>query len=439
MTRSENLRRVENSVYTELAVVFCLLVSLGFPGSLTNVVGETVGKMMEYAAFLIEIALILFAGADTWQDVELIRLDRKYAALYIYVFFCFGLSMLVTFDRKAQIITCSRLVVTLMFVIWLQERYRLETLLELICMAQGAFVLVTILFILRYPQYAYLSTEDYTHALVGLYETKNACGTQLDFGIAAVILLLREKRRHRQVPLRWWLLLAVQIVLLLMCKATGAIITAIVTLLPIYFFRHVRLPLALVYITVNIVFLFCMLTLMPYFEDILVAMGKDATLTGRIPMWQRIIEIMTNDHTMTGYGYGMFWRDPSALLKIQTGFSMRKDPFMASLTTGAHNVVMETWLNTGLLGIAAFFMSMLFSFRNILALSQVQYEISATIMAFLTFNGLTERCLGGNYDYRTVAVFLAMAIACNAAGSVRRAPAVPGAAKLDAAPVQNEG
>ena len=65
MTRSENLRRVENSVYTELAVVFCLLVSLGFPGSLTNVVGETVGKMMEYAAFLIEIALILFSGADT--------------------------------------------------------------------------------------------------------------------------------------------------------------------------------------------------------------------------------------------------------------------------------------------------------------------------------------------------------------------------------------
>ena len=41
-------------------------------------------------------------------------------------------------------------------------------------------------------------------------------------------------------------------------------------------------------------------------------------------------------------------------------------------------------------------------------------------MAFLTFNGLTERCLGDNYDYRMVAVFLALSIASKAAGSERR-------------------
>ena len=420
MTRWDNLRRIESSVYIELAIVFCLLVSLGFPGSLTKVVGEAAETLMEYSAFIIEIALILFSGAEVWQDIELVHLDRKYAALYFYVFFCFGESMLVTFDRRAQIITCSRLAVTLFFIIWLQERYRLETLLELICIAQGIFVLATLLFIVRYPQHAFLSTDDYSHALVGLYETKNACGTELDFGIACVVLLLREKLRRHQPPLRWFLFLLVQIVLLFMCKATGAVITAVVTLLPIFFFPHIRLPLGLIYITANIVFLFCMLTLMPYFEDILVAMGKDATLTGRIPMWQRVIEVMTNNRTMTGFGYGMFWRDPSAVLKIQTGFSMRKDPFMATLTTGAHNVVMEAWLNTGLLGITVFFMAMLFSFRNMYALSTEQYEVCATLMAFLTFNGLTERCLGGNYDYRMVAVFLAMSVACNAAGSERR-------------------
>ncbi len=429
MTRVDNRTQVEYSVYIELAVVFCLLVSLGFPGSFSKVVGESIGKMMEYATFAIELVLVLASGASDWQEIELLHLDRKYSALYLYVVFCFAMSMLVTFDRKAQVITSSRLIVTLLFVIWLQERYRLETLLELFCLAQGIFVAATILFILRYPQHAFLSTADYSNALVGLYETKNACGTELDFGIVMAVLLLREKLRRRRSSLLWWLLLLIQIVLLFMCQATGAVITAVVALLPVFVLGMFRLQLGFLYIALNILFLFCMLTLMPYFENVLVAMGKDATLTGRIPMWRRIIEVMTSGRTMTGYGYGMFWRDPTALAKIQTGFSMRKNPFMATLTTGAHNVVMETWLNTGLLGVAAFFLTMLYSFRDMYALSPMQYEICSALMAFLTFNGLTERCLGGNYDYRTVAVYLAMAISCNAAGTAyqkahRRRPPV---------------
>ena len=53
-----------------------------------------------------------------------------------------------------------------------------------------------------------------------------------------------------------------------------------------------------------------------------------------------------------------------------------------------------------------------------------------SLVRFRSVQGTSREILG---------VFLAMAIACNAAGSVRRAPAVPGAAKLDVAPVQNEG
>jgi O-antigen ligase len=163
-----------------------------------------------------------------------------------------------------------------------------------------------------------------------------------------------------------------------------------------------------------------MLALMPLFEDVIVAMGKDATLTGRIPIWHRVIDVMTANRTMTGFGYGMFWRDPNALIKFQTGFSMRKDPFMATLTTGAHNVIMEMWLNSGLLGLAAFFFMVLYSFRDMQALEEEQYMLCLGVMAYLTINGLTERCLGGNYDYKTLASFLVMAVACSAAGSRRR-------------------
>lgn len=420
MTDPRNQRKRETEVFFELAIICSMLVSLGFPGNLTNVMGESVGKLLEYGAFALEILLLMFSSSDSWQDIELIHLNRKYWAMYLYVFSCFGISMLVTYDAKAQIITCVRLVVTLLFVIWLQERYSIRELLEMICIAQGAFVLFTLLFMIFFPSQAYSDLEEQNHALIGLYPAKNACATELVFGIVMTVLLLCEKQKTRRRELTWWGLLLVQIVLLLMCRATGANITVTCAVLAMFVFPNQRLPLGLIYIVVNVVFLFCMLTLMPYFEGMLIAMGKDATLTGRIPIWRRVIDVMTADRTMTGFGYGMFWRDPTALIKFQSGFSMRKDSFMATLTTGAHNVIMEAWLNSGLLGLAAFFFMAIFSFRDMQSLRDDQYRLCIGIMTFLTINGLTERCLGGNYDYRMVACFLAMAVGCNAAGARRR-------------------
>jgi len=413
-------RSLETEIIFELAIIYCLLVSLGFPGTLTKVIGESMEKILEYLAFGLELLLLMFSSGDSWQDIELLHLDKKYWVMYLYVFSCFGISMLVTYDKRAQIITCVRFAVTMFFVIWLQERYSLREILEMVCIAQGAFVLVTLFFIVVFPHYGFSDAEGQTHALVGLYSTKNACGTELVFGIIMTVLLLHETHLGNGRKLKWWLLLITQLVLLFMCKATGALYTMVLAILSIYVLQNLRLPLGLIYITINVVFLFCMLALMPFFEDMLIAMGKDATLTGRIPIWRRVIDVMMANRTMTGFGYGMFWRDPSALLKFQTGFSMRKDPFMATLTTGAHNAILETWLNSGLLGLSAFFFMLLFAFRDMHSLRDDQYRLCTGIMAFLTINGLTERCLGGNYDYRVLACFLATAVACNAAGSRKR-------------------
>ncbi len=420
MTDPRNLRRRETEVIFELAIIYSFLISLGFPGNLTDFMGESIEKLLEYGAFILEILLLMFSSGESWQDIELIHLNKKYWVMYLYVFSSFAISMLVTFDAKLQIITCVRLVVTMLFVIWLQERYSIRELLEMICIAQAALVLVTLFFMVFFRSQAYSQMEGQNNALIGLFDTKNACATELGFGIVMTVLLLREKRGSKRLEMRWWILLIVQVVLLLMCQATGALITVAFAVLSIFIFPNQRLPLGLIYITANVVFLFSMLALMPYFEDMLVAMGKDATLTGRIPIWRRVIDVMTANRTMTGFGYGMFWRDPTALLKFQTGFSMRKDPFMATLTTGAHNVIMETWLNSGLLGLAAFFFTVIYSFRDMNSLREDQYRLCIGIMIFLTINGLTERCLGGNFDYRVMSCFLVMAVGCNAAGSRKR-------------------
>jgi len=404
-------RNLERDIYTELAVVFCIFVALGFPGQFVKVYGEKTSKIFEYAAFILEIALIVTSHAATWDEIELLNLKRKYVPMYLFVGTVTVVSMLVTSNRSDELITCVRWIVTMLFAIWLQEYFSMENLLRLIAIAQGAFMVMTLYFIIRYPYYRY--DPEVPWAISGLVGTKNGCATECVFGILITILLIRnEHRRHRRV-LIWLVLVGVQGAVLLMADATGALLTLAVSLIPALLHRRWRLPIGLMYVTVNIVFLFAMLTFMPLFSDFLYAIGKDPTLTGRIPLWRQIIEVMSNHKTLTGYGFGMFWRDPIGVSMIHMGFNRRHDGFMASMTSGAHNVLMEMWLNIGLLGIAAFFYALLRSFRRIEEMDEDAYLVTLVVMVFLMVNGLTERCLGSNYDYKILALFLAMAIGCN--------------------------
>ncbi len=407
----QNKRDVERDIYIELAVVFCILVSLGFPGQFSKVYGEKLSKICEYGAFAAEIVLILTSHAERWDDIELINLKRKYVPMYMYVGTVTLISMLVTSERSDEAITCVRWFVTLLFAIWLQEHFTIEDLLRIIAIAQGVFILLTLFLIVRFPFLRY--DPEVPGAISGIVGTKNGCAIECVFGILVTILLIRSERRRNRPVMRWIVLVAVQFVLLLMADATGAMFTLIIALVPALVHRSYKLPLGLLYITVNIVFLFAMLTFMPLFADFLEAIGKDSTLTGRIPLWRQIIEVMSNHKTMTGYGFGMFWRNPIAVSMIQTGFNRRSNRFMANIASGAHNVLLEMWLNIGLLGIASYFFALIRSFHRVEEMENDAYIIASVLMTFLMVNGLTERCLSSNYDYKTLVLFLAMAMGCN--------------------------
>ena len=82
--------------------------------------------IMEYAAFFIEILVMLFSSGDTWLDIRVINLERRYSVLYIFAIVLYLVSMLVTRYPSLQAITCTRLCVTLLFAIWLQEQFSFE-------------------------------------------------------------------------------------------------------------------------------------------------------------------------------------------------------------------------------------------------------------------------------------------------------------------------
>lgn len=403
-----------NSFKVELLVVFAILISLGFPGNYALAYGEQLETVMVYAVFIVEILAMLLSSGGSWLDIQIINLDRKYIVMYLFAAVIFIESMLVTQDKGLEFITCTRLAVTLLFVIWLQEQFEFERMVELICIAQVLFLIFTLLFTSQYFSYAFSGGRPFAEPFIGLYSTKNTCAAELAFGIILIAFLIRQ-RLHNGRQYFWWMVIeAVQIALILMCQATGAMVCTVCVLVLFFFLKYIRLPLGWIYISGSILFLFLTLTLMPAFEWIFELLGKDATLTGRIPLWNQMITVMTNHNTFTGFGYGMFWRDEAAVALVRAPFE--ETTFLGSISSGAHNMLLEFWANSGLIGIALLFAMLLFSMRKVQAFSEEKYIFCALILVYLMLNGLTERCLGGNYDYKMMGFLLVIAVGCRLSG-----------------------
>jgi hypothetical protein len=175
-----------------------------------------------------------------------------------------------------------------------------------------------------------------------------------------------------------------------------------------------RLPLGWLYVAANIGFLFLALTVLPLFKPLFDALGKDVTITGRTPLWNQIVTVMTETHTFTGFGFGMFWRDESAYNLVHSGFDA--DSFMGQMTTGAHNAILELWLNVGLIGIGLLFLVLIVSMRRIWELQEGVYQLCSACMLYLTINGLTERVISNAYNYRVLVLFVVAALGLNRKG-----------------------
>lgn len=82
--------------------------------------------------------------------------------------------------------------------------------------------------------------------------------------------------------------------------------------------------------------------LVPFLE----ALGKDATLTGRVPLWE-LVDGQIADHLLLGFGYQAFWTESNSEAWIIWG----KIQWMAP---HAHNGFRDTMLNFGISGTTLF-------------------------------------------------------------------------------------
>ena len=78
-----------------------------------------------------------------------------------------------------------------------------------------------------------------------------------------------------------------------------------------------------------------------------------------------------------------------------------RNSFMGSMTTGAHNVLLELWMNVGLFGVAAYFTAMIISTIGAERMEWTGYLFSAAYILWFMVFGWTERSMS-TYEYQTL-------------------------------------
>ncbi len=406
-------------------VVCCIVCRLGFPGILSEYY-RVLTPLFDYGSTFLQVILMMVASGSTVNEVKLLDLKKKYNMVYLMLALLIVQSLLVASSKTSELTTCIRFTITAMFGLWLADHYDTKRLFEIICNAQAVFLFMNLLLFFVFRNIGFYYDEEGLYMFRGLLTRKNAMGEALAFCLVLQVAMLCMKwNDHEKISKFQWFVLAAQCFLLLETQATGALFTAIIPILYLLLneWKQLKLPRfqwGYVYIVASVGFLFAALTILPLFSPLLELIGKDATLSNRTTLWEKVIPFMLDSHTLTGYGLLMFWYDGTALQNLQNRFS--RNSWFREMTYGAHNTLLEMWLDVGLIGIGIFFLVLLYSFRRVRRYSENQYLACSAFMMPLLIRGLTERSFT-NSNYLTLFLFVMLGVACT--GSDVKPPRYP--------------
>lgn len=238
----------------------------------------------------------------------------------------------------------GRLLIISLYAVYLVEHYELPHLTRLLTRAGAIATAGSILAMILVPQFAYSHLSGYQDAWRGALPHKNALGALA--GLCVLISLYSLRIRANRPDLTWFVLLGSLLLMVMARSATAgaAVIAAVVLaagLQPINESRTTADKILLC--CVAVLTLAGGMALLYLLGDPLELFGRDATLTGRVQVWDVAWNVISMK-PIWGYGHG-FWGSGSAM--VVDAWNR-----LGWATPHAHSTWIDLWLQLGLVGLA---------------------------------------------------------------------------------------
>lgn len=304
----------------------------------------------------------------------------------------------VTFRRGVAV------VLTTLYGLVLYVRFSFGGFLRLLGVAVVIAVISSLVLALMLPDWGVMG---YPHegAWRGVFVHKNVLGRVAAFSLLVLGALVYQSRTVF-ARTSWSGAFLMSLVALSGSRSATSLVLAVVTLTGLLFLRLARW-LRRAWQVVLLSFFVLMgglaMFVMQDYETVVQALGRDVTLTGRVPLWKTLIPLAV-EHFWLGYGYGGFWLGwdgPSAGVWTTVGWS----------PSHGHNGYLDLWLDLGAVGLALglmVLMTPLFRIATsaIRGMFTLESRFVLTLWCYLVAYNFTESTfLQGNSLYWTLLVY----------------------------------
>ena len=230
---------------------------------------------------------------------------------------------------------------TTVFGIWMALRFRFPEIMRLLVVGLSFLMFVSFFMIFAMPTIG-LDSAQHVGAWKGVFFQKNVTGRMMVWLVLALVWLDWQKEQSRWVT-RPLILLAM--LLIVMSRSGTGLVTSV--LVSVALLSTTMLRGSIRSFAPTMALLTALLVIMvtagaTFWYDVLYALGRDPTLTGRTVLWQHIVQSVT-ERPLLGYGYAAYWfgfNGPGASFTRDWGI------------TSAHSGWLELTLDLGLVGVA---------------------------------------------------------------------------------------
>lgn len=236
-------------------------------------------------------------------------------------------------------------VLCIFFALCFYERFSAEDQLRLIYWTGIVVVVSSLAMIVLLPQYATYGGSSGHGEWKGIFHTKNVLARACVFLLTPALFSYNDRRISRVSRLSY--VLVICLVIFMSASKTGLIDAAacILFCFAIRFVSRVAKKEALFLLVFGVgVVAAATVIIIQYAPLILLALGKDSTLTGRTDIWGAVMESIMK-RPILGYGYGGFWWGTH-------GEAYNIDSRVGWMVPYAHNGFLDIWLELGAVGLA---------------------------------------------------------------------------------------
>lgn len=206
-----------------------------------------------------------------------------------------------------------------------------------------------------------IGTSDYYFgAWNGIYTHKNRLGRYVGLFMVFALHLFWSGRLGRNGLIKVGLSMLLGVFIILKTDSSTSLFTVLLTVIIIYGLGKISsfgTKRVLIFFFAFLITFPIILGVAMNLEEVLLAVGKDITFTGRTYIWAAVL-ILSFEHFLFGYGYQGFWRgeldEPSNLVVQLLGW----------YPSHSHNGFIDVYLALGLVGLAILLISFVAYFRS---------------------------------------------------------------------------